>query len=1550
MSSEFVLSNYAFYGTNVGGVHRGYCEFTLSWDKNSYYEPYLVRLSGVAKSNPSRQCTLLSIDRVNGTANFRCGTAQAPFEFTDSFIEMNRVSTNRMWKKYGFILEAYVSQTVLGLTRGLGEWNCRIDPIGAYPWGDGTPYYGNLVEAASYIGFDFLTGAAIAPAADQTNFYCDDSYEERNMLNATGTEQNPIYNPYEAVQLASLVSRYYGHKVFVNVSSGDFEDTKFFHWLAANADVEVVGDASSKAKVWCNEDADYTMWHFGIYGEKYIGAGNIMNSETWDASVYGGANAWQNHGYNKAPVPVSTKIKITNVDFTSVKILGYVHTCDIETSQFALSRISVYVTSSFKFLNNDTSATSVAAKVPFSERYHWELTSADSFVSGVWYHFDPATHAHKHWYLSQCPLPTRAEYVSEYGETEAAHMDTLGFGPYWNTQFNMVRMLGTDGGTGRFAYPRTGTLIDVTDADTKWTTLLDAVLKNPATSNWSPYSAVFEVRGNSFRDNPGVVLFSASIGEMHYTNNSYICGSNPTYNSYDGYEYSVHHVEGRKKVVVENNTEDCDVQVKVCWFGSSYPSDNIEMSSYLSVPKAVQWYGTSLRHFIPKDQFAVELVSVQNGIGFTAGYTPLSSSYTKAAAQDPDLSIDGNGFYNYWTFVNQYIAKVWQPLYQHGDAPDKSAAQGWSVKHFKQTKLLIGTEVLQGYNAAFDLAKFIDAYGLRPLSNASYCNAGNPDVAYNDLDGSRCTQGHTGGQYGRNNLVARIRWVDSFVSVNYTKVYDGMQVNLNADRSSWPAAVQPTFTWSNGVGNPTQNTFTNNGTYAGVTQLVTLEQAGTYEFTVVVNDGNGHTATETLSFIVSAQRVFCVDASRTYTNNLLPFDLIHADKANWTFTDDPAVNWQTGGVTDQIKMDGQDHNGVGVNWAAQRTVTAPQANARYYIKLRVAKQHVDARLNNDLEFSVYAVDGDGTLLFGDTAVLKGSNLVTKRNKDFSVTYGVVSGYLSVKSNTAVTFYLITNNVLSGQAYKTWIDAMYLAAADEEADDIYQDLRLAIRHHKPNDLIQLAGTADGVFFDVPLRVAGKNITVNVTGGWDPTSYSEVLKKYVTQDWTLYKSYLNYIRFAYFKRQRDWAYNAVSANMYVYFPSELGHFYVTNEWPDLPNAWAYDGMNLQCILHAQLTVKNIKFVGLYRAGDILAYSDAAIDIDNGLVIDNIQVEDCLEGLRVTTKHVDLEVKNCEGTRVIGGTIVVASKRSVEYPNRKVHIHHNTFTDCGIPNTLGTQALNRDDDIWRRMPSFTDDPKWAVGFDSATQDPYWNVAYDPHMAPVAIVLDEDNNGLEADLEIDNNNFVSTSSSYEALYDVVFAGSNASLPDAKVKIHDNVSNTGKDFIGVHRMGLRSLYYCPEMPYLHNGGAMLQANNVVNFSAYNDAASLVTWLDSNVNHYFAVFGNTVENMRSLVNFVEGTAFKEDSARGKPVVVVEDNITDNVGCALHYSGKSSMTPQQWEALKSWYHVANNGVGCQEKHLTWNWLSELPTVPAWTHNLLLHHGVPPRQILAGFQSV
>lgn len=1483
----YSVSNFAFHGSSVAGVWTGYLTFRLSWDATKYWKPHAPTLWGVSVGIPGGgygvTCPLQAEDAAAGWADYQVGSAQYPISFTDTFIELQRNQTC-FWKKYGFILKGDVSGKDIALAEGMWERTSYIDSVGPYDCGS-LPYYGNLWEAGSFLGFDFLTGAAIAPM-NVTDVYCDDECEERTLLNSPGTVENPVYLPYEAMQMASLISRYYSRKVNVHVASGEYEDTKFFHWFAQDADVEVIGDPDNRPKVWPNEDADYSLMHVGMFSLWYD-----------NVSSYGG---WYNHW----PYPCNTKMKITDVDFAGLHLHGNWHTLDIERCAFAMSSLRGTVIHDLTKLDNELSATPTEFIAPIYWTPHWNGSCKDTTYGATRY-MDPAYYSTKHWDLLRFRVTDEATLRTHHSAAVADELALTGF-PF-GTLMPAARVYNIS----NYKWPRTNAYVDFSPCDARWNSYLEACCKNEATGDWNSYDTVFTVKRNTYRDDCKDIKLDAGVGSVFFTNNTH--------------PDVVPALSAKRNLVSDNNTSDVGVSTEIQKHGEYSAVAPMTHPYTYSVKPDVN-YDVILEELLPVGCFPTERYSVQNSIG--------SGSWSMTGYQ----AGSGSGS---WT--NNYITT--QYYFSTFFNPPSFPGMVWKSMVADYDFTCPEIPRYFGYNAEYDASKFYDVYGLRPLPGSSYVHAGDPSSQYNNRNGTRCDVGHLGGPDGDSALVGRIYWLDSFVPVNYTKIYSGMQVALKADRSSWPSSTTPTFTWLADPGNPSVINFTDNGTFEGKNQSVVLTNIGTYTFSVTVADGLGNTNTASVTFHVAAARKFCVDARKSFNNNVLPFNSIAPDAANWMFYDKSDITWQAGGAVENVRYDGVDIGSVAVNWAAARQVVAPQTESRYYLKLCVAKQTADKRTNNTLRFRVYVVDANGALLFSDEAILKGSNLMTKRNADWSTTYGVVSGYLSVGTNPNLTVYVVSeNNEYDIGATKTWIRYAYMAPADTEVSGIYQDLRLAMRHSKPNDPIQLAGSAEGVFFDVPLRMAGKNIAFNVTGGWDESSHNGT--EYTVRSWEEFKSFMNYIRFAYFKRQRDWCYNAISANMYIYFPSELSGIHVVNEWPDLPNAWAYDGMNMQMILHAPVLIKDLKFSGLTRAGDIFAYSDSLLSISNKLTVDNIVLEDCLQGLRVRTEHIDLEIKNCPVKRVPGGALIIAAKRSAAV-DRKVRVTGNSFEDCGALNATATTALSRDDDIWRRQASFTDNPRDSLSAPWYTYNPYWKEVYDPQEGQIAIIVDDANSGSEPDFEIDNNNFISPGGR-EALCNVVFAGG-GKMPDSRVKIHDNTTTSGKDFIHLRRSAERANCYNPAEPdFMGFGYQHVQSG--VDWSAFTNALEAVAWLDANRQHFFAVYGNNVSDMRSIVEYSSSANFDEHSERGAPPILVEDNPCTAVSFAIHYTIASSMTPQQWAAIQegAWVHIENNGVGTQEKHISWNLMPANPDLYPELHRDIMVQGVIPRQLLQHFR--
>lgn len=1483
----YTVSNVAFVGAVASNVSTGYLTFRVDWNPAQAYAPYGMKVFGVCQQggHAGTMCSQVGIDKAAGWATYQ--TAQ--LRFTNTFLELLKAGNETVyWSRYGFFLQTALSRPDVGLVEGHLEQSVMVDPVGVQLYVD-MPYFGNLWEARSYLGFSFANGSPVVPA-DATNIYCDDQEEERNLLNAPGTETNPLYNPLEAIQLASQVSRYYGHPVTVRVAGGEYEDTKFIHTMAAGGDVTVVKVGDGRPKVWVNEDADTS--------RLYLGQGVVANVESYQ-DIRLSMPVYQHEN-----LPSTTKLTLRDLDLTSVVFHGRAHTFDAQRCAFALCQFSLHVTHNWVHLDNEASACRYDVGTGFTVVPRWAH-------GGVLSRIDPTFVSTKFgWHLGTITVPDEPTCRAWYGDTAitAAKLLGLAFG-------SALPMAKAQNPSGQ-KWARTGQFVDLSPIDTRFASIHEATYQNPATGNWTSYDTVYRTQRNTFRDNTVIRRLDAGIGRQIFTNN--VVSSN-----------YVRELVGKRELRVNNNTTDYHLRVHR-WGVSDFQPDAGYYGSRSSAVAQYDEWEPGWAFYLNYGAWPTEVFEAQNNVVGTTTLcweNALGFSYTKN--------------------------DVWQVLY-------------WELRRMQLNPELmppvrttrfgvIHTPTLsRSYEAAFDPSAFYDTIGLRPLPGSAYINAGNPAVGYNDLDGSRNDQGHLGGPDAASATMARVYWIDSFVPVNFTKVYHGMSVNLRGDRSTWSAARTPSFTWAatlNGaLWSPTGG-WQNNGTFNGRNQngVVLDGGVGTYVFTLSVNDGAGGVSSATATFYVSPARVFGVDPDKAFAGNVLPFDRVALDKVNWTFHDDPAYSWVVGGATASLPYDGVASNSVTLNWAAQRTFSAPAINERYYLKIRLAKEALDARINGTLAFSVYVVDGTGALLFADTAVIPGSHLITKDNRDWSVAYGVASAYFHVNTNTDLTVYVVTHNAPYGLgACTSWVDYVYLALADKEVDGIYQDLRLAIRHAKPGDQVQVAGSITGRRVDVPVRVAGKAVAFHITGGWDAMSWNGT--QYTVRDWLTHKTMLNYMRFAYYQRQRDWAFNAISLNLYTYFDSELSGFHVINDWPDKPNSWAFDAIRANLVQHAPTVIRDIRIEGVNRAGTLIAYSDSLLQINNGLTVNNIDVVDCMQGLRITTEHIDLTVLGCDFTRVPSGSIIVASRRSATV-RRRVRLTGNTFTDCNVREALATSALNRDDRIPRRMASLVDTRHAALNPYVWNYNPFWSEARDPKRAPIAINVDNYRDEF-SDVEIDGNTWTAPTG-LEPQYDIAF---DYTIPDSQVRIHGNTSTAGKDFIGVLRGGTRAQFYNPEWPHFHAAGFLNAANAACDWTQFVTATDAASWLLANAPAHLAIWNNTLAGMRSILRLDGGSGVNErSSGNGPSPVLVRGNMTTGVRHALDFTPLSAVTVQAWADFQAskdgsfpWFNIQDNGTA-SEKHLAWQFLAENPEVTALLHQRMFLYGLIPAQVLPGFRT-
>lgn len=1194
--------------------------------------------------------------------------------------------------------------------------------------------------------------------------------------------------------------------------------------------------------------------------------------------------------YLQAPIPLTTSLDMSDIDWRGVNFIGGVKDFVARRCSFELCDVTPAYVGTFRLLDCSTSAAKIQPTIPLdaSEPFPWKWA-----VNGNLAQYADPTWVSSKWPQFQRFMPTSESYLVDNGHySQTAINAAKALGLDFSQAVTMTRTLNTNNRT----WPHTSAYINLSKIDT-YASAFEAVFGNSVTSDWSSYECVAEVRRCQFRDGSTVTI-SAALGTIHFTNNRY---SNAPVS-----------LTARKSMIAENNTGDFPVNVF-----------RLELGSANSPVKGLGWVGThnvgttypSLPGSFLRGLFTIGEWSVQGNIGPASTVYYGVPSTAEYATHYPTTRLI-SGFYGQ-NMINSSI----QHLGSINTGMDQAQLPAPTV----------------GFNAALVTNEFQDTIELRPKINSVYVNAGPTDPGKNDKDGSRNDQGHLGGPNADSALDAKIFWLDSFVPQNYTKIYTGMPLTLRGDRSTYSAARTPTFTWSatldGGAWTPAGG-WQSNGTNAGKTQTITLSVQGTYVITMVIDDLVA-TDNAVLTLTCESPRTFCVDSRKSEAGNVLPFAAVVPDKANWTFWAPPQNPTLPYADRDTFaaNLDGVAANAMLFRHTASRTFTVPQANTRYYLKLTLIQEALSGHVNSDLGYRVLLLDNAGALLLDDTLTINGSRLLTDANAAQSSLYGVGSCYFFVGNSTTVTLVVMS---LAPQAtnflYRNAIERAYLAHADVELDTIYQDLRLAIRHAKPNDSVQVADCA----LDVPLRIAGKAIAFNVTGGWDATSHDGTV--YTTRAWQTYKTTLNYLRFAWFSRQRDWAYSAISAYLPVYFPSTIDGFHITNLWPDKPNSWVYDALDCMFTMHAPVTLTNIAMDGVYRAGNVVAVGDSLLDIENKLTIDTVDTTDCYQGLRVTTKHIDLDVAGSVATKVPGGALALACMRSPTV-RRKVRLWGNAFADCGVGASFHPGTINRNDPIYRTMPSAADQARAQAQYLTGAYLPDWrrNQSASPSSAPVVLITDAENADAWADLEAWNNTWSETSgfeTSHCVMYSTVGAVKMPVAKGAHHHWHDNTSPAGTSFIGLRGFTGSWEITADETTVIELNPVDLSAGTVA------DAVILAQTRGQS----FVVVNNTLSDMRSVVDVLGSVPFLFSGAGSN--VVVAGNQTTNVVTAFWWDGLSGMFPAAMDKTKSWFRVDNNGF-TEDNRYMWNLLPGNPEAPINVLDKLVVKGQPAVQFLVNW---
>jgi hypothetical protein len=1187
--------------------------------------------------------------------------------------------------------------------------------------------------------------------------------------------------------------------------------------------------------------------------------------------------------YMETAHAMNTVVTIQDVDWRGVRFTGLVKDFRADRSSFELCDLTMQFTGSFRILDCPMVSTRVLPTLPlFSPNpFHWKWHTWQRSLTS---YLDPAWVSSK-WPQFQRFMPTPEATLVGGGYFTQAQIDTaklLGFDP--TQPVAQTRRLNHTN-----AKWTTGQYLSTAKIDA-FATAFDAIFSNPHNGNWSTYDCVVEVRRCQFRAG-SLVQLTAGLGSLIFTNNRYA--------------NNVVRLTARRAMTVENNTGDYAIETYRLQLGSANaPAKNLGWTGTHEIGSTYPHLAGSFLRSL----FAVGTWSLQGNIAPSVAFAGAAPDTTQ-----PSVHMDT-------AFLLQF---------HYGQIPQNPAIQslGAGSTGMDATQLPAATNA---FNAALDPAKFVDTFELRPLPGSSYVNAGPSDAGKNDVDGSRNDQGHLGGPAAAAALDARIFWLDSFAPQSTASLYAGMSLTLKGDRSTYSAARTPTFTWSatldGGAWTPAGG-WVSNGTHDGKNQTITLAAAGTYAITLVVDDGVA-TDNTTLTLTVSAARTFCVDSRKTEAGTVLGFTNAYADRANWTYwapTGLPVLPYADGALY-AANLDGAPTNAMLFRHTAQRTVTLPQANQRYYLKLGLLQEALAKNVNSGLSFRVLVVGGDGALLFDDVLNLAGSGLLTDANAAQSDQYGVGSCYFTASTNTSVTIIVQSRAPQSATwQFRNAIYSVYLALADEVSDAIYQDLRLAVRHAKPNDEIQVADCA----LDVPIRVAGNKIAFKITGGWDGSSHDGTV--YTTRAWQTYRTTMNYLRFAWYNRQRDWAYSAISFFLPVYFPSEVSGIHIENVWPDKPNAWGYDAIDATLIMHAPVTFKDIAVDGVFRTGRITAVGDSLLNIANKLTLDNVSPVGCFQGLRVTTEHIDLDVTGAISQKVPAGALVLACKTSPTV-RRIVKLWGNAYQDCGIGSAFNTDVLYRDDPIHRKVPSNADVSRAQAQFLTGTyvSAPHRNPEFSPYTAPVVVLFDAANATAWADLEAWENTWTETTG-FETGHCVMYCTVGAVIAPvaqgAHHYWHDNTSTAGTSFIGM--AGFTGAW---EIAPTANSAI---AANPADLSA--GAAADAVALARMQTQSFVVTGNTLSEMRSVVDVLGSVPFLF-AAPGHNVVVAGNTLT-NVVASFWWGGLSGMFPAAMDKVGQWFRV-----DAAPHRYTWNLLPGDPQAPIDVLDRLVNRGQPAVQFL------
>ena len=410
--------------------------------------------------------------------------------------------------------------------------------------------------------------------------------------------------------------------------------------------------------------------------------------------------------------------------------------------------------------------------------------------------------------------------------------------------------------------------------------------------------------------------------------------------------------------------------------------------------------------------------------------------------------------------------------------------------------------------------------------------------------------------------------------------------------------------------------------------------------------------------------------------------------------------------------------------------------------------------------------------------------------------------------------------------------------------------------------------------------------------------------MTRDPDVHQSTMNYQRFAWYAKQRQWSYNAISIFASIYFDSRVDGVQIINTNPTQPNSYQYDGMSVDISASAQISLTDITVSGIDSPGVIRILGD---DLDMGTdVTINVKVDDCAHCLMVRGTNVNIDISGDWQRSATQDLYVVAERGSTR---RKVTIHDITSADGGAGGGMVNTAMIESDAPIRRMGR-----KEIGNYNEGSS--YYNYS-NVNLHPGAAI----SNKLTFCFDIGVDGpivFSHTDDYFKPLYNISFdegslMGGIIASYLSRMKVTQCTQSARSSLLGMadrstsmdiaeefKKIGLTK--YCQVDPNASFTEHTLQKHNPNLFNT--DIPTWITDLETaNVDQFLMVWGNTVLNAQSIVEWTGRAAMA--FSRLYPIGILGNTVT-GTKCALYAGGGALVSYPYIEKLLQWLVTDDHG--------------------------------------------